>query len=181
MVCSGSKWSIWTKFKKIREHFSVRKQLQPLWHFPLNLPLLLFFLALQTALFQGIYLNQNCLSLCCRSLFDGRQNRLEKDRSPWPFLRQTSRTGKLSLFEVTRKIGRKPRIPLFTFRLRLQPWCHQCKFLLERYFPGWASTAQSRVSSTGWESLTGTWLIPALLSLQLQLPNWGPPLISLGL
>lgn len=29
--------------KKIREYFSDRKQLQPLWHFPLNLLLLLFF------------------------------------------------------------------------------------------------------------------------------------------
>ncbi|KAL2303205.1 hypothetical protein Nmel_010669, partial [Mimus melanotis] len=30
-----------------------------------------------------------------KSLFDDRQNKLEKDRSLWPFLRQTSRTGKL--------------------------------------------------------------------------------------
>lgn len=66
---------------------------------------------------------------------DGRQNRLEKDSSPQSFLRQTSTTGKLGLFEVPRKTGRKPRIPLLTFRLRLQSPCHRCKFLLERYFP----------------------------------------------
>lgn len=179
------KWSIWTKFKKIRGHFSDRKQLQPLWLFPLNLPLLLFFPCPSDCTIPGNLFEPELVFSVLQGIVwwqtkqagEGQQSMalpqaIIQDRQAWTVWSSKENWEKAQDFSVhlQAKIAiLMPPMQIPTGALFPSGYSRYEPAQLRQGFHPQGGRAWIESGIWFWIPLAGIWLIPALLSLQLQL------------